>query len=316
MGKQSSYTFNFRSFCIRFLIPLLVILLAIIFLFNYYFEKQIILGSQINGAYKINRIISNNSKIEIPIIGSSRAQGSIVPSLLGPNYFNYGIDGTGFNVHLYFIESELTKNKQTPLIINLDLEGLFNSIGDINNYLYNSENKKIKTLLGSNFNSMYSIPFLKYYGNFQNYFKFYLNSKYSVTKYIDNGGSFELGELSEERFFALVQARSKTYTNCTIDSNYALRIDSLIRSNSNRYFVFIVAPYHKSFFERYNNGVMSRELFSLIEKHPNVAILDYSKLDIPDSLFFNTTHLNYNGAIRFTGVLKNNLDSLFKFRKS
>ena len=51
-------------------------------------------------------------------------------------------------------------------------------------------------------------------------------------------------------------------------------------------------------------------------KNSNVAILDYSKLDIPDSLFFNTTHLNYNGAIRFTGVLKNNLDSLFKFRKS
>jgi len=44
-----------------------------------------------------------------------------------------------------------------------------------------------------------------------------------------------------------------------------------------------------------------------IAKLNNVSVFDFSHVDYPDSLFMNTTHLNYYGAKRFTNELKDSI---------
>jgi hypothetical protein len=76
MEKENLYIFNFS----KFVVVLFLTFSLFGFCFNYLFEKKIILKSEISGAYKINRILTSNIENEIPIIGSSRAEGSYVPS--------------------------------------------------------------------------------------------------------------------------------------------------------------------------------------------------------------------------------------------
>src|SRR6266566_2470772 len=76
----------------------LICLLA--YAFQYFFEKKIILGSESAAAYKVNRILYRNDATEIPIFGPSTAQGDLIPDILNPHCFNYGIDGVRDNVLL------------------------------------------------------------------------------------------------------------------------------------------------------------------------------------------------------------------------
>ena len=78
MEKQNLYIFNFSLF----LLKIATIIMIIGFAFNLAFEEIVIFRSQINGASKVNRILSKTEKNEIPIFGSSRAEGNFVPSII------------------------------------------------------------------------------------------------------------------------------------------------------------------------------------------------------------------------------------------
>ena len=73
------------------------------------FEKYIIFPVDVLGASKVNRILNHQYNNEVPIFGSSRAQSSYFPELIGDDVFNYGIDGFGSNIWLFFLEQELKK---------------------------------------------------------------------------------------------------------------------------------------------------------------------------------------------------------------
>ena len=88
-----SSIFSFRTLR-RSLLLLLLILGLSAFGLGWVFEQYIIYGSKATGASKTNRILHETHLNEIPIFGSSRAEGSYVPSILGEDYFNYGIAGT------------------------------------------------------------------------------------------------------------------------------------------------------------------------------------------------------------------------------
>ena len=196
MTKQTSSIFNFKKFIFEIVLPYLIFFLLISLLINYLFEKKIILSSEISGAYKVNRIINSNDNDEVVFLGSSRAEGSFIPDSLVKHGFNYGISGTQDDVILFFLNEECKKkNKNTPIVINFDLDGLNSNIGDISNYLYNVDNLKVKSLVNSNYKSIFKIPFLKYYGYFELYFKYYINSKINLTKYTNKGASIEKNTL-------------------------------------------------------------------------------------------------------------------------
>src|SRR4051812_1211544 len=106
MPEQNSSTSSFKQFLLRMLLPLIFILSGAGLLFNYFFEKVIILNSELCGVYKINRIISETHPNEIPIFGSSRAEYGLFPDSLGHDFFNYGLSATQYDVTLFFLEQE------------------------------------------------------------------------------------------------------------------------------------------------------------------------------------------------------------------
>ena len=138
MERQSLYIFSFSRFVLKAFVVLFITGLA----FDLLLEKFVIFKSEISGAYKIERILHEKHGNEIPIFGSSRAEGNIIPSMLDDDCFNYGISGAQANIWLFLLEKELAKNKSTPIVINFDLRGLTYSDGDVANYIPNWNSTK------------------------------------------------------------------------------------------------------------------------------------------------------------------------------
>ncbi len=274
------------------------------------FEKYVVFGSQISGAYKINRIINENHAEEIPFLGSSRAQGTIVPSEIDKNIFNYGIDGIQDNVILMMLQAELQKDKSTPILINFDLDGVNNSIGDISNYLPVIGESHVYELVKDELSVYQRIPFVKYYGEFEHFTKLYLNDRINLTKITDQGGSFET-EYNPASLKEDVKKRLSKTIEIKNDQGLIQMYHKLIKSTQRR-IVFVVVPLHSSYFSSVKNIEAARSfLFGVSKKYNHVEVLDMSELSYPDSLFFNTTHVNYNGAVEFSAALK---DSLIKLQ--
>jgi hypothetical protein len=280
-------------------------------LLNYFFEKKVILGSESSAAYKVNRIINYTDKNEIPIFGPSTAQSGFIPSMLGPDYFNYGINGVRENVLLFFLEHECKKNKATPYIIAvLGLDGFSNSRGDINSYLMNAGDPDVRKLMGDKYKFYYRIPFIKYYGQYDNYLKDYLNERMQLTKYNDRGASIEKDVLTTETFHELVVERMNTVTRFQNDSTLSRRFIDLLKANPGRQFIFIIPPVHPSYFEKFENYDDALKYFAYLCTFSNVRVLNYSRNFYPDDCYLNTTHLNYNGAVRFNRFIRDTLDKI------
>jgi hypothetical protein len=305
MEKLNLSIFNFKKFVI-FTILVLLILSLVAIVISPLFEKYVILESRTSGAYKINRILEEEHKNEIPILGSSRAHGNYVPSILGENYFNYGIDGTSAVVWLFFLKHELKKDKQTSIIINLD--GFSTAIGDISNYILNYNQAKV-LLTKKQRSFTYTIPLIKYFGEFEYFFKTYFNEKLNVTKITDNGGSFEKNSLTPERFKALVEQREKQINEFSMKETLIEEFYDLIR-NTSRKIIIVIPPNHSSYYKRFKNLDELEEILDDLSKFDNVRILDYKKLEIIDEHFKDTTHLNYEGAKLFSSLLAKELAEL------
>jgi hypothetical protein len=308
MPEQTSSISSFRPFLLKILLPLILAISAAGAAFDYFFTRKIILNSEISGAYKVNRIIKETHAGEIPIFGSSRAEGGIIPDSLGPNYFNYGLSGTKYNVTLFFLEEECRKKKNTPyIILNFDLDGLANSPGDIGNYIPNSNYEPVRSLLGKEYKAYFSMPFLRYYGRFESYAREYLNNKIQLTKITNKGSSVEKNALTEKQFADLVEQRRTTPTTFKNDTGLAWKLVNIIALHPERYFIFVVSPYHSSYFEQYVNPQDAGAYLNGLAAMKNVKVFDFSKLPLPDSLFFNTSHVNYKGACLLSKQIKDSL---------
>jgi len=308
MAEPNSSTSSFKRFLVRILLPLVLIISVAGIVFDYFFEKKIILSSELCGAYKVNRILTETHANEIPIFGSSRAEGGFIPDSLGNNYFNYGLSGTKYDVTLFFIEEECKKAKNVPwIILDLDLEGLSYGLGDIANYMPNSSYAAVQQLLGSDNKLYYRVPFVKYYGRFETYFRNYLNNRIQLTKFSNKGAALEKNVMPQKEFEALVAERKNTTTTFTTDSLLKAKLLGFITSYTNRTFIFVIPPYHSSYFEKYTNPEDAYSFISMLRSYRNVKVVDISKFPLPDDMFLNTSHVNYKGAIAFNRALKDSL---------
>lgn len=308
MQHQNSSIFNFRKFCINFLLPFTISIVMFGLVFNFLFEKYIIFKSEISGASKINKIITEDNSQEIPLFGSSRAEGIFIPDELGTNFYNYGISGTQDNVMLFFLQQEVSKKKNAPIILNFDLDGLSNSLFDISNYIPNSNNNHIKELIGNEYKMWFKIPFIKYYGKYELYIKLLLSSKIGLTKFINKGAQIEKNELTNKKFNELVVQRENTVETFYNDPILLKKYLTLFQSNKNRLFIIIISPYHESYFKKYANYNEAISFINKMDSFPNVKVFNFAKFPLNDSLFINTTHLNYKGALKFNAILKDSLN--------
>lgn len=310
MPEQSSSISSFKRFLLRILLPLILAISVAGILFNYLFERQVILKSQICGAYKVNRIINETHNDEIPVFGSSRAAYGVIPDSLGSNYFNYGLAGTQYDVTLFFLAKECAKAKNTPILLNFDLEGLTPSLGDISNYILNANDPDVKALMKQEYKPYFSIPLIKYFGRFETYLGMYLNNKIELTKLTDKGASIEKNVLPQAEFDRLVAERKNAVTTFKNDTALERRLFDMISSHPARQFVFFVAPYHSSYFEKYTNLPAAHAFLDKLSAMKNVSVFDFSSMALPDSMFLNTTHINVKGAVIFNHALRDSLATI------
>jgi len=310
MAQHNSSISNFKHFSLKFICPLLLLIIIGGYSFQYFFEKTVILKNSISGAYKVNRIINELHPDEVAMIGSSRMEGGLIPDILGKNYFNYGLNGTKDNVSLFFLNEETKKNKTTPIIINIDIGGLNNSMGYILYYLYNINYQPVRDIVAEQDKPYYHIPFIKYYGYYELYLKDYLTAKIELTKYSNKGASIEKNILLLQKFSEEVKQRENTPAAFNVDPNLGSRLISIVTSHLNRKFIFVVAPCHPSCFSMYKNESDEIKYLNFLKTYKNVRVFNFSKDHYPDSLFFNTEHLNYNGAIKYSKALRDSLSKI------
>ena len=308
MPEQNSSISSFKKFLFRILLPLIIIVSGAGLVFNYLFEQNVILKNQGCGAAKVNRLLHQTNADEIPILGSSRAEGGVLPDSLGPNYFNYGLSGTGYDVTLFFAEQECKKKKNTPwILLELDLEGLLHGLGDVGNYIPCSNNASVKALMGSEYKPYFAIPFLRYYGRFESYLRSYMNQRLALTKISNKGALIEKNAMTPAAFAELVYLRENLNTVFTCDTTIRSRLLGIINNNPDRKFVFFVAPYHKSFFKNYLNAADAGRFLDTLAGYKNVRVLNFGKMELADSQFLNTSHVNFKGAVAFNRALKDSL---------
>lgn len=308
---QSSSISNFRHFVRSILLPLALLLAAAGWVTDIAFTRLVIFHNAGCGAYKVNRIINELHENEIPIFGSSRAEGCFIPDSLGPNYFNYGLSGTKYDVTLFFLQEECKKQKKTPwILLNLDLDGLLYSIGDLSNYIPDSREQSVRELLGNNNSFYFTIPFIRYYGRYETYMRQSLVDKMELTKFSDKGAAIEKNILPPAQFNALVDERRATTTIFTVEQKLFSGLSDLIKSHPERKFIFIVSPYHSSFFVKFENEHGYRALADNLLHLRNVRFLDYSRLLMPDNCYMNTSHLNLKGALIFNRLVRDSLKKM------
>lgn len=302
MEKKPSSIFSFSIFALKVFAIVTIVGLT----FNFLFENFIIYSLEVHGAAKINRIHSENDLYEIPIFGSSRAEGNYVPSIICDNCYNYGITGAQANIWIYMLSSELKKDRQTPIIINFDLNGFVYSDGDISNYLpqWNSTKNILKTSGKWN----YSIPFIKYFGHFETYFKYFISEKTNFTQITEKGGTFKKNSLTSSKFNALVKRRLNSESYFSINKALILKFNNLIQSTK-RKVVIVISPYHLSYFNKFRNIRTANKFLFNLKENQNIEIVDLRDYIKKDEHFTNTTHLNYEGAVKFSKKLNEVLSS-------
>ena len=297
-----SYISNFRKFI--FLNLLIVALIGLII--DYLFLNHIILKTKSLPAYKYYRMLNENNENEIPIFGSSRAGGSYVPSLISQDVFNYGMDGSNFCSILFLLDKELDKDKESDVIINFDLDGLFFSkeppFKVIPIY------KEAKYIIDAE-NIFYNVPFVRFFGSYLYYIRFYLRTHLLFTQLYDGGGLFKIQKKSKIKFQQEIELRKQTYRNFENNQDVIKKLFDMI-SKTDRKIWFIIAPYHASFLDNLsdNSKKETKRFMHEIKKFGNVEFLDYRTLfSESEDYFFDTTHITYEGAKAFSKIIKNRL---------
>jgi hypothetical protein len=243
-------------------------------------------------------------------LGSSRAEGGYIPAILGDHYFNYGISGTQDNVSLYFLEQLCAKKSSQPILLNIDLDGLNEETGDLKNYIVNSNEPGIQKLLGKKFQFRYRVPIVKYYGAFELYFKYFLNSKMNLTQFTNKGASVEKNILPKAQFDHIVAERKKSATTFKNDPVLEDKLFNIIRKNRHRTIIVLSAPYHASVIQTFTNFQVVQSFLKRLSQETNVKVIDCSRMDFPDSYFFDTQHLSYQGAKAYSSAVRDSIQKI------
>jgi hypothetical protein len=121
----------------------------------------------------------------------------------------------------------------------------------------------------------------------------------------------ELKSPTPVEFEAMKKIRSQIPFTFKNDPTLEASFFEVFKKYKQRLFIISVIPYHYSCFENDARGYIKAKAFlESLKKNLNVKVFDFSHAVYPDSLFFNTEHLNYQGAKRFSKELKDSIDQI------
>ena len=293
-------------FLLRHFLPYLLVVALVCVVVDWGIRKYVIYRTPMHGASKINRAIEGVDN-EIAIFGSSRALGSYIPDSLAENAYNYGINGISFEVIDLFLKYETERKANTaPIIINFDFDMFRGGIGDPNNYIPHVGRPEFRQLLQDRdkWNHWYRIPGIRFFNSYDSYIKDFINAKVGLTKVVSKGASLEKNVIPEATFKKLVDERLKHPEEWGIDSLQEAKLNGYFEARPDRNFYLVVAPYHWSYYKGFKGMKQAQTWLDTMDKRPNVDVVQVNGREWPDSLFVNTTHINLNGARKFTPLVR------------
>jgi hypothetical protein len=301
--------------------------------------------TDISNSYKIERLLADTDPEEIPVFGSSKGRSSFIPDSLGESVFNYSMEKANFDVIFFLLETELAKDKDGPIIIEFNTRSFVHRPShtiDLSTFMPIQNNQEVIDYLDENgrLDNFQLLPGVRYYGSYVRYLRS-LTRKVTSNKITNRGGIFidyYPGDKLLKRFtdsrYKMMEKRADLETKkesgipltymevqmldqLQISSDFAenkeriQKFEAMAKDHPNRDFIMVFTPHHPSELA----GVRNMEKLDSLFNHwnmnvSNVHAFDYSRFELPDSCFKNSSHINLEGARRFCDVLNDDIDYL------
>ncbi len=279
----------------------------------------LIRASSGNDAYKMERFFSPIAAKETPVLGSSRALAHFAPATLGTNVFNYGINGSGIGETLFLLK-DLVKRKPSGLIlVNVDPWG-FGAFDDTKavfrgDYTLAASSRDVRKRLPSGVVSASGwLPGVRCQGCLRANLADLMNARMSVTKRIDRGAVLLRTSRTQEEWAYLDQTLRPTRF---VPPSPACRavLDEIVRLVAARdgrlRVVFVIGPCSPSWRRKFANAdklhMWALAFANEMSGQPITVIDLFSDIDFATDEFADATHLNCDGAVRFSSELRQRL---------
>lgn len=300
-----------------FLLPIIVLSYPLDFFISHFLKRSSKFSAELE---VMNDIYNSTASSDVLIYGSSRAWVHINPETISDSLnlsaYNFGVNGHNFWIQ-YLRHLEYLKHNEKPKLIILSLD-MFTL--DKREDLYNAEqflpymlwNKNIRTYTKSfiGYNSAdYTIPLLRYFGK-DNALKISLdNIKNNEQKKIRNRGYAGKDKKwsSDLNDAKLKQEGIKS----NVDSLSVVLFEQFIKEckSENIELVLVYSPEYIEGQKYVTNRNEVIDIFKSFGAEYNLTFLDYSNdsLSMDRNLFYNSLHLNKQGAELFSAKLAHDL---------
>ena len=260
---------------------------------------------------RLSRLDDPRKPDEIPIFGAYKAEANYVPSVLGPQFYNYGLGSASPDVTNMLLATALRHESNKPVVIDLG-QWAFLDVGDSRNYLLLADRPETRIMMrrAGIWKWYYAIPGLRYFGSWDWYVKGLLTDRIALSKRMDRGFIVNLDEApwSADVFARDVKRRLQTPLQWGLDPRQRRKLVEIVGTAPQRQFVLVLSPLHRSCFARASGEKKFRDVLRRMEESaPNLRIIDMSRSNYPDRYFLNTTHMNQRGARAFSADLRREL---------
>ena len=259
-----------------------------------YVNVALIRSSSGSSAYKMERLYANPEPDELAIVGSSRACGNFVPSLIATNCFNYGVNGMTMGETISILRVLQKRRTTAPVIVNFDPWGSFFD-SQAADYRLAPQSGRVGLLD--------RVPGIRFFGSLRKHIVGYLNVRRSVTSVVDRGAVL----LKNSRTAAEWQSINAKLEPHAYNAHPQLEqaFLRLLQDFAPRRVFVVIAPCSKRWTDIFKERGRLEKAVSAMRKIPNVTVFNYyGSSQFTDADFTDPTHFNIKGARRFSAELK------------
>ncbi len=296
-----------------FAFGLIVAFLALTFVYDG-LNLALVRSSSGNGAYKMERFFSELAEDEIPILGSSRAQANFVPSELDARCFNYGIDGSPIGETLFQLRDLVARKEAGTILVNVDPWGFafFDGVTFRGSYLLAAESCDVRRSLPPGVvNGSDWMPGIRFQGQLRANLAATVNARLSVTKEINHGAVLLRTSRTNEEWAFIDKTLKPTDFGLPSEACQTMlnEIARIVKSREGRLRVFfVIGPCSPSWCKLFTGGDTLRKWvkdFNAAMADSHLMVIDlFSDSDFGRKDFVDPTHLNRDGAVRFSRELR------------
>ena len=268
-----------------------------------------------NSAYKLERLLAKAEISETPILGSSRAETCYAPSVLGTNVFNYGISGSCIRETLFHLRMVLARKKSGDIVVNLDpwgfaYYGTEKKSGFAGSYGLAALESTVRKELPAGLVSLSNwLPGIRFQGRLRANLTAWLNARKAVTKKVDHGAALAMRSRTEQEWKVIdATLKPESFVGPNAEARAELEmIERLLKERSDVRVFWVVSPASPSWKRLYTGeGEIEQFLKSLHGQNYAVNFLTDGDFSVSD--FVDPTHLNLQGATKFSRMLKQYID--------